>query len=99
MATRAGYATWFTPFEEKGTIIRSMSKPSSRISGAVPYDTITTGPVEEYLILVGGGGLNKYTNCITYRTVLFAVLLFRNVTNAINVLNLLNFITLLLLVL
>ena len=44
---------WFTPFEEKGTIIRSVSKPSSHISGAGPYDTTTTGPVEEYIILIG----------------------------------------------
>ena len=37
-------AMWFTPFEEKGTIIHSVSKSSSHISGAGPYDTTTTDP-------------------------------------------------------
>ena len=39
---------------EKGTIIRSVSKPSCRNSGAGPYDTKTMGHGEEYIILVGG---------------------------------------------
>ena len=43
VATWARYAMWFTHFEEKGIIISSMSKPSSRISGAGLYDTTTTG--------------------------------------------------------
>ena len=51
---------WFMPFEEKDTIIRSVSKPSYRNSGAGPYDTITTveqrGLGEAYIILVGRGG-------------------------------------------
>ena len=41
VATWASYAMWFTPFEERGTIIRSVPKPSSRISGAGSYDTTT----------------------------------------------------------
>ena len=55
------YAMWFMPFEEKG-IIHFVSKPRCHNSGAGPYDTIRTGPGEEYIILVGG--LNKYTSYI-----------------------------------
>ena len=51
VAIWARYAMWFKPFEEKGTTVRFVSKPSS---GAGPYHTIPTGPVEEYIILVGG---------------------------------------------
>ena len=36
------YAMWFMPLEEKGTIIRSVSKPSC------PFDTTTTDPGAEY---------------------------------------------------
>ena len=57
---------WFTSFEEEGTIIRSVSKPSCCISGAGQYDTTTTGPQwGVYNTRSGGGGLNKYTSYIT----------------------------------
>ena len=54
---------WFTPFKEKGTIIRFLSKPSCRNSGAGPYDT-TTGP--RWGVYNTRRGLNKYTSYITY---------------------------------
>ena len=43
-ASGAMYAMLFTPFEEKGTLISSVYKPSNRNSGAGPYETITTEP-------------------------------------------------------
>ena len=49
-------------FEEKGTIIRSVSKPRSRINGAGPYDTITTGP--RWGVYNTCRRLNKYTSYI-----------------------------------
>ena len=55
MATWARYAMCFTPFEENGTIIRSVSKPNSRIGDAGPYDTIAMGTVDEYKIVFVGG--------------------------------------------
>ena len=39
VATWARYAMWFKLFEEEGTIIHSVSKPSCRSSGTGPYDT------------------------------------------------------------
>ena len=66
VAAWARYAMWFTPFDVNGTIIRSLSKPSCRNSGAGPYDTATMGPGEEYIIFVGG--LNKYTSYITLQS-------------------------------
>ena len=36
------YAMWFVPFEEKDTIISSVSKPRCYNIGAGPYDTTTT---------------------------------------------------------
>ena len=62
----ARYAMWFTPFEEKGTIIRSVSKPSCRNSGAGPYDT-TTGP--RWGVYNTRWRLNKYTSCFTLHCV------------------------------
>ena len=41
-ATLAKYALWFTPFEEKGTIIRSVSKAGCHNSGVGAYDLTTT---------------------------------------------------------
>ena len=40
----ARYDIWFTPFKEKGTIIRSVdkTKPSCHGFGAGPYDTPST---------------------------------------------------------
>ena len=57
---------WFTPFEEKGTIIHSVSKPSSRISGAGLYDTIITGP--RWGVYNTRVGLNRYTSHVTLHT-------------------------------
>ena len=54
MATKARSAMSFTPFDEKGTIIPSVSKPSCHNGGASPYDTTTVEPSEAYIILVGG---------------------------------------------
>ena len=34
---------WFMPFEEKGTIIRSVYKPSCNNNGTGSYDTTTMG--------------------------------------------------------
>ena len=62
VATWARYAMCFTPFEKKGTIIRSVSKPSCSNSGAGPYDTITTGPRWE--VYNARWELNKYTSYI-----------------------------------
>ena len=42
-------AMWFTPFEEKGTIIRSVSKSNYHNSVAGSYDTTTTAPVKSVL--------------------------------------------------
>ena len=53
VSTWARYDVWFTPFEEKGTLIHSVSKRSCRNSGTGPYDTTTTGSREEDIILVG----------------------------------------------
>ena len=44
LTTWARYATWFTPFKEKGTIIPSASKVSCSKSGAGLYDITKTGP-------------------------------------------------------
>ena len=49
VAAWARYAMWFTLFEEKGSIIRSVSKPSCRNGEAGPYDTKTAGsPMRVY---------------------------------------------------
>ena len=37
MATWARYTMWFTPFQEKDTISRSVYKPKGRIGGAGLY--------------------------------------------------------------
>ena len=63
VTTWATYAMWFMPFEEKGTIIGSVSKPSNRISGTGPCDTITTGP--SLGVYNTRRVLNKYTSYIT----------------------------------
>ena len=50
---------WFTPFAERGTIMRTVSKPSCLNSGAGHNDTTTTGPSEEYVILVWAKKIHK----------------------------------------
>ena len=62
VATWARYAMWFTLFKEKGTLIRSVSKPSCRNSGAGPTDT-TTGP--QWGVYNTRWWLNKYASYIT----------------------------------
>ena len=71
---------WFTPFEEKGTIIHSVSKQAAAIVALTHMTQQQRGPGEEYIILAGGGGvLNKYTRNITLheiseRSVHFSIL-------------------------
>ena len=50
--------------EEKDTTTRSLSKPRSRISGAPPYDTTTTGPRGD--LYNTRTVVNKYTSYILH---------------------------------